>query len=346
MVLFGAFTSVLVAAYLIYLEAGSGEPWFSVTGQTWLGFPKLAFLPIGAICAGCVGAVGYLAIALFSRQRPAAPLLFAMLVVSAGVVFMVQSAELELMLNGFSKPGTGPTKNLAAFSRFLGGVMIHSQLRLWSGEDGNASAVLEFAPYSADEAARLGVGPTGDSRVDGLGSGVQGLATSQDASNSGPVRQLNQMGKGLETLTTGVASHKHEWLLLAMQTLGFALGGIAVFLHLRSLPYCKECSVLMSKKGERRRYFARTNELQSAVDAVLTKARDKQLQQSIHLHVQKGTDKRANWVAFGAKMQILRCKECRRHQMNFRASRKEDGKWKDIPLLAFSATTREPLGFA
>jgi len=68
-------------------------------------------------------------------------------------------------------------------------------------------------------------------------------------------------------------------MTILLQTAGFSIGGMLVMVQLRKHSYCKGCMLLLKKKGSKTRYYSRTRDMRAAVDDVLTKARDKQLQQ-------------------------------------------------------------------
>jgi hypothetical protein len=341
-VLFGAATSIATVAYLLYLEAANGQALFSYNGLAIANYPILAYVPIGAIAAGFTGAIGYLVISLILRVRPANIVLFSILAVSAAMVYLAQSAEMELWMGA-----KGTTKNALTFSRFLASSMIHSPVHFWSTGDGDSTASYtstSFAPGSSPAAPRISSG--GNSSVDGISSGVGGMLASQDASKAGPVQQLNQMGEGVQSIGSGVSAHGSQWLLAALQALGFAIGSLVVFFHLRSLTHCEDCMLLLSKKGEQTRYYIRTPEMRNSVDDVMSKARERHLRESIQAHMAKGSDQKTKWAEYFSILEISRCTQCQAHRLNYRTFRKEGSSWKDIALMGFTATTIEPLDFA
>jgi hypothetical protein len=340
-VLLGAATSVTTVVTMLYLEGKIGLPLFGISGQTIFGGPLLAYIPVGAIFAGFLGSLGFLASSMALRNRPAVIALVAIAGISMSVVYLAESAELE-----YSIGARGTTRTAATFGRFLAVSMFHSRLYEWSlwqgGEGGRSMASLLSAGASSASHGQS----TGDSKVDAIGAGVQGVMASQDVTKSSAGRQLTEMTESVESIGTEVKAHKQQWILLALQTMGFALGGILVYVHLRSITYCKNCMLLLSKKGEKTRYFSRSRDMRVAVDEVLSKARDKQLQQAIHAHAAKGAEKDGNWSEYCSTIEIQRCLQCRTHVMDFRTKHKGDKGWKPIDVLAFSTTTPEPIDFA
>lgn len=332
-VLFGAGTSVATAMALIFLEGRTGTAVFGLT--------ILKVVPLGTIGAGLVGAMGYLAASLALRLRPAMMNLLAIVGVAAGVVFMVQSAEFGYFMGG-QVSALAATRDAATFARFMAESVVHSPLALWSGDGEDAGATMFFTRATGGAQPRIG---DADSRVEGLGAGVQGVMATQDVSNTAAAQHAAQFGAGLETIGAKVKMHGSLWTMLIVQLMGFAAGGLAVFGYLRSLPHCKSCMLLLNLKGARTRYFSRTREMRAAVDEVLTRARERQLQQSILMHLAKGSEKRQEWSEYCSRFEIRRCIECHTHQLDFHARRKDGATWKDIALLGFSAETLEPVDF-
>jgi hypothetical protein len=339
-VLFGAATCVATVAYLRYLEAANGQAIFSFNGQGIANFPVLAYIPVGAIFAGFAGAIGYLVVALALRVRPANIVLFSIFAVSGAMVYLAQSVEMELWMGA-----RDTTRNTATFRHFLVSSVMNSPVHFWStGDDPSAAYASSVAPGATPSAPQIT--GTGDSRADGISSGVGGMLASQDASNAGPVRQLNHMGESVQSIGSGVSAHGSQWLLALLQAIGFAIGSLAVFFHLRSFPHCEDCMLLLSPKGAKTRYYLRAPEMRNSVDDVLNKARERQLRESIQAHMARGSDEKTKWAEYFSTLEISRCKQCAAHRLNYRTFRKEGSGWKDIALMGFTATTIEPLDFA
>lgn len=343
--LFGVATSLITAVLLIYVEAYSGDTMFSTTAHDWIHLKIMAYVPVGAVAAGLVGSIGYLLGALVMRLRPVGADALVMLGMAGAMVFLVQSAEFGLFMGGPER-GYAVTKSGKAFSHFLVSSMWHTPLRFWSTGDANDdTAMASFFNPGAGAGGGSRMANSGDGKVDDIGGGVQGLMSTQDVSNTSGAKHFAQVGVGIQSLGTKVLVHGGEWTLLGLQTLGFALGGLLVFFYLRSLPHCKNCMMLLNLKGKETRYFSRSREMRTSVDEVLMRARDKQLQQSIHFHLTKGMEKEQSWSEYCSTIEILRCTCCRVHRMEFRARRRVGTTWKDIDLLGFKGDTLEPVDF-
>jgi hypothetical protein len=335
--LLGTATSVTTVATMLYLEGKIGLPLFGISGQTIFGNPLLAYLPVGAIFAGFLGSLGFLVSSMALRNRPAVIALVAILGISMSLVYLAESAELEYYIGA-----RGTTKSAATFGRFLGVCLFHSRLYEWSlwqgGDDSQSMASLLSSGASSASHPQS----AGDSKLDA----TQAVKTAQDVAKIGASKQLAEVTDGVESIGTMFKAHRQEWIMLSLQTVGFALGGILVYVYLRSITYCEDCNLMLSKKGEKTRYFSRSRDMHASVDEVLTRARDKQLQQAIHAHIAKGVDKDGSWSEYCSTMEIQKCLQCRTHVIDFRAMHKEAKGWKPVEALAFSTTTPEQIDFA
>jgi hypothetical protein len=338
--LLGAATSAAVAGYLIFLEARSGDELF--------GYVVKWHIPMGALLAGLVGASGYLLAALALRLRMAGFDLIAIFGVSALVVLMVQSAEFALFMGGQPKD-VAVTKNVGTMARFMGTSLLHPPMKYWTtGDVGNGytAASVMLNPGSQAEGAVPRLSSDTDSRVADIGSGLSGMMATQDVGQTSAGRGLTQLDNSVESLGGGLQSHGAEWLQAVLQTTGFSLGGILAFLIIRQQQYCKNCMLLLNRKGAQTRYFGRSSDMRNSVDDVLAKAREKQLRESIQAHLGRGLTKYVDWAEYCSTIEIRNCTQCREHQLRLRTRRKKGGSWKDIDLLGFSTSTLEPLDFA
>ena len=335
-ILFGAVTSVLTAAVLLFLEARSG--------QTLFGYQLWQYVPVGAVGAGLVASVGYLLGSLVLRVRPAQVVAISIVLIAAFTVYMGQSTELGLFMAGTKNA----PKDVASFSHLLGESVMHTQLSFGLGGDDSSSS-----SSSSSASSSFGAPPSlpssgggGDSHVDGISSGVSGMMATQDVSNMGPVHQVGQMGDNIHSIGSGVSKHSGQWAVWAFQIVGFAIGGLLVFSYLRTLSYCKNCMLLLSKKGAQTRYYDRSDDIRTLADDVLTAARSRRLQQSITAHTAKGSKKRGKWSEFASTIEILKCNGCHTHRLSFSARRKEGAGWKNIAPMAYTASSLEPLNVA
>ena len=172
------------------------------------------------------------------------------------------------------------------------------------------------------------------------------MMATQDVSNMGPVHQVGEMGDSIHSIGSGVSKHGAQWVVWALQIVGFAIGGLLAFSYLRTLSFCKNCMLPLSKKGVQTRYYDRSDDIRSSADDVLTAARSRRLQQSITAHTAKGSKKRGKWSEFASTIEVQKCGGCNTHRLSFSARRKEGAGWKEIPPMAYTASSLEPLNVA
>ena len=330
-----AVASLATIAALLFFQTRSGRPLYD--------FAVLNYIPAGAIGAGLIAAVVMLGCALLLRARPAPIVLIGLVVVSAGSVFLAQSAEVTL-----APVGRAAAADPATFGQLLLTSVLHSQLQFTdpSHESSSSSSsplnpgVAHALPQTAGDS---------DAQVQGISSGVQGVVASQDVGanvSAGGVQRIGEIGDDLHSIGSTVQNHGAQWLTMALQAVGFLLGGLLVYSFLRSRPYCDECSVLLSGKGTQKRYFDRLEEINGSVEDVLAKAKDRRLQLSINAHSTRGAAQKGKLTEFASILSVSRCALCHTHRMDFRAMRKSGASWKEIDVLAYSASSFDPIEIA
>jgi len=326
-VLFGAATSALTAALLIYFEAR--------TGHTLFGYAIATYLPVGAIAAGFLGALGYLAGSLVLRIRPVYIVLPAMVLAAAASVFLAQSGEFSLFLGA-----KGETKDAATFSQFLVNAMAKSPLRFgFAGASGSNAATPASVPGAAAAAPQ---GPS-DRRVDGISSGVQGMLAAPDVTNSAAAQHMTQIDDGIQSFGKGIESHGDLLIITALQFIGFSFGALVVFVFLRSLAYCEDCGLFLNRKGAQTRYFRNSDGVQNSTNDFLISVKERGLQECIQAHFGVGSSKKDQFCEYSSTIEIRRCTQCQTHRLNFSARRKAGSGWKDMPVLGHTAYSMEPI---
>jgi hypothetical protein len=112
----GIGTSILAAALLSFIELRWGHALYSFT--VWF------VIPIGALGAGMVAAVGYLIGARLANYRPSASVLSVIVTTSAAMFFLIQWMEYSFMaVDGRS------IQDSISFHDFLGYTVAHTSLR-------------------------------------------------------------------------------------------------------------------------------------------------------------------------------------------------------------------------
>jgi len=334
-ILSSAFLSFGAVTLLLFLEARGGQPLFSYT--------VLNYVPAGAIGAGLLVAAGLFASALLLRARPAPFLLIALIAISAGTIFVAQSAEMMLPFGGRSA-----TSDPATFAQFLANAVVHTPLHSQDSQSTNSSS--ESTPSTMGLARAVPQsGPENNAAADSIASGVQGVVASQDMAanvSSGGVQRIAQINDGIHSINAAVQSHGTLWLQMVLQFVGFSAGSVLVFLFLRSRPHCDDCSVLLSDKGSQKRYFDRIEEINGSVEDVLAKAKNRRLQLSIQAHGSRGSVQKGKLSEFASIVDVSLCGRCQTHRVDYRALRKSGASWKEIAVLRYSASSYEPVEIA
>lgn len=134
------------------------------------------------------------------------------------------------------------------------------------------------------------------------------------------------------------------YLYAALQMLGFAVGGVAVYFHLKSLPYCDSCSKYLAKKGIQTRYTASSETLTNAVKNIVHYLSESRFQDAIAIHANTaGSDIYQKELVLRSQIQIKRCKSCNQHWLRFTVSKRARDDWKDIDELGCQSFCSEPI---
>jgi hypothetical protein len=330
----GAASSLIVASVLFWLALRGGRSLFSITVASWV--------PAGAIGAGVVAAAGYYAGSRLLRLRPARIMLAAILLFSAGTVYLMDSVDFGLMrINRKSIHGVG------SMGGFVSEALAQSPLRMAfaGGGSGDAASSTGAAPSSG--AAAAAVAGDSNSSVAGIGGGVQGMLNTGNAlsaDNMGDAMSgAKQRLQGVQAFGSTMLSHGW-WLWTAtLQFVGFALAGLVAFIALRNISYCDECMVFLSKKGAQTRYFNREREIQGSVDEFLSRAKARRFRQSIEAHAGFGSKEKAKTSEYSSTVDISLCPGCHKHRLRFSARCKKGITWKDITMLGYEAFCLEPI---
>lgn len=326
----GLFSTGTVFA-LLFLEARSGHPFF--------GYALASYFPAGAIAAGVIAATGILACAFLLRARPVPVLAIALVLISAGAVYVAQSTELTL-----SSAGRVAAHDPASFLAYVASATWNNQLQFTDAHTDGSSSAVRLNPGVGNAIPQAGA--ESDGQVQAISSGVQGVVASQDVGTNvaaGGVQRIAQLGDDFHNVSSNVQNHGGQWVTMALQLVGFSMGGLLVYWFLRSRPYCEHCDLLLSRKGIQTRYFDRLEEINGSVEDVLAKAKTRRLQLAIQAHGARGAAQKSKITEFASTIRISLCKRCQTHRMDFRAMRKTGGGWKDIPVLGYAASSYEPI---
>jgi hypothetical protein len=329
-----ALTSAATGFALLFLEVRTGNSVFS--------YMHWGYLPAGAMAAGLIAALGFLACGLLLRARPAPALLAGLIAVAAATVYVVQSAEVTI-----ASAGRAAASDPATFGQYIINATVDSPVRFIDAGSGSSSASATFNPGVGQAIPQAGGGNNAD--VQSISGGVQGVVASQDVGTnvaSGSVQRMGQIGDSLQSIGSNVQNHGVQWLVMALQLAGFSIGGLLAYLLLRSRPHCEDCSLLLSRKGAQTRYFNRVEEINGSVEDVLAKAKNRRVQLAVQAHGSRGETTKTKDAEFASTIRVSLCMRCQTHRMDFRAMRKSGASWKEIPVLGYTTSTFESIEVA
>lgn len=119
------------------------------------------------------------------------------------------------------------------------------------------------------------------------------------------------------------------YLYAALQIVGFAFGGIAVYKYLDAQAYCERCSKYLVAKDAQTRYETRyTNAtLLSQITTLMAAGR---LQDAIAAHATSGSETYGKDPKLRSQLEIRRCKNCNQRWMKFTVSRWAKDDWVEV----------------
>ena len=332
-VLLGVVSSLITAAVLVFVELRSGQPLFSETALT--------YVPVGAIGAGLVSAVGYYLGSKIMRLRPPTVMLVAIVAIAVGSVYVLDSIEFGTVMINRTQ-----VTSLASLGQFLGAAFRYTPLKVSAGDSDSDSGSSSSASSSSTPDVSA-VSNDSNPGVAGIGSGVSGMMASGNALSADNIGHsmagLQKRLHSMQALGTGVLDRTAVFELAALQLAGFLIGGILAFWYLRTLAFCDNCQEFLSRKGAQTRYFDRERDIQNSVHDFLSEAKARRFKQSIEAHSGVGTPEKTHLSEFASTVEISQCKGCHRHRLQFSAQKKKGMSWKEISMLGYTAFCMEPI---
>jgi hypothetical protein len=338
-----AVSSLIAVAVLIFIELRLGQPIFTYT--------VYSFVPAGAIAAGLLAASGFYLGSLALKLRPAKAMFGVVVLLAIASVFAVDSVDYGLMTVNRKS-----ITDASSFGNFMTYAMTNNPLiGAFTGHNGSSGSSSGSSGSSGlGNAAVAGAAPVAsqvsndsNSNVAGIGGGVSGMLATGNALSADNVSSsmsgMEHRMEGLQSVASGVVSHAWVLELAGLQLLGFALGGLLACYHLRSLAFCDDCLLFLSRKGTRTRYFDRERDIYGMTDEFLSKAKIRRYQQSVEAHSAGGAAEKKKTTEFAATVEVSQCKGCHRHKLKFSAKRKKGMTWKDIKMLGYETFCMEPI---
>lgn len=122
----------------------------------------------------------------------------------------------------------------------------------------------------------------------------------------------------------------------ALQIIGFALGGVAIFGYLSSLPYCEQCKRYLSQKGKQIRYTSDSESLASLVENLINHYSSGEIQQLIDTHAHFGEHKHGKYNHLKSMLEHKYCPGCGINWLGFTVYKLSGDDWKELDEFGFS----------
>lgn len=141
--------------------------------------------------------------------------------------------------------------------------------------------------------------------------------------------------KGARVGTTGELG-SWGYVTAILQIIGFAIGGIAIFFYLTTLPYCEKCHKYLKAKTKQVRYSADNDSFTAMVKNIVFLFTNDRLQEALDIH---GNFGEAEFPKDGYLMSLLERKQCPMCNVNwlkFSAHKLSGDNWEQINELQFA----------
>lgn len=126
------------------------------------------------------------------------------------------------------------------------------------------------------------------------------------------------------------------YVTAVLQIVGFAVGGVAIFLYLSSLPYCQKCSKYLKAKAKQVRYAGEPESFTSMVKELAFFYQQDQLQKALDNHGNFGEPKNPKNGYLMSTLERKQCPTCNVNWLKFSAKKLVGNEWKDINELQFA----------
>ena len=127
----------------------------------------------------------------------------------------------------------------------------------------------------------------------------------------------------------------------SLQVLGFALGGLAVYGYLTSVPYCDTCSRYFANKGKRIRFTSDAEALHASTAQVLTDIQQGAIASAVEGHGRHGNTKYQKGNHLKSVVEVRYCANCGKHWVKHVVEKLSGSDWKEIPDLTAEIFTKE-----
>ena len=131
----------------------------------------------------------------------------------------------------------------------------------------------------------------------------------------------------------------------ALQIIGFAIGGAAVFGYLLFLPYCEQCSRFLKKVGQRDRFTSAAEPFVARLKDFASLIAEQKFTDAIQFHAKKMGVGASFSSGHHLRTRIITriCSNCGINHLNFFGSKLDGDSWTDIPESEIGIFTNEKL---
>lgn len=159
-----------------------------------------------------------------------------------------------------------------------------------------------------------------------------------------------QMTMGRSSSSTPLSLGVMGYGIVALQIVGFAVGGLIVYGMLDSVPHCDRCLRYLDKVAKQVRSSADAGEFQTSLKRVKEEIEAGSLANAIAEHRVSGAEKMQKDHQLRSFLRIERCKQCGRHWLDHQAEFKHIGArgsadWALVPELKARNVTDAELSF-
>ena len=123
-----------------------------------------------------------------------------------------------------------------------------------------------------------------------------------------------------------------------LQVVGFAVGGGAVYLFLKSKAFCDLCDKYYKRMWQDTRFSGEGNneEFLEGVKNVAEAFDNADIDDARAQHSGVGTEKPSKQTHLRTRLTLQQCPECERHRLSFETSRQKGDDWEVIGDFSFS----------
>jgi hypothetical protein len=132
------------------------------------------------------------------------------------------------------------------------------------------------------------------------------------------------------------------YLYAALQALGFCAGGVAVYLYLRSQPYCDSCERYLVRKSTQTRYSHLPDEFACLTQELMKMFAKGHFQSAVYVH-RFSMSGSSTSATLASTIVIKRCKQCSKHWVRFSVLKLVGHQWREVPELSCASFVEQPI---